>query len=417
MRVAILESEPGVKGPTRFTFNLRQGFIELGHDCQVVSFTKSGKSRKSWGTAQFGGRWWGDTPDVTVRTPDLVDALDAYDMVVLPEIRVLAHDKATIKKGDGSLPEYVDALRRTKTRWTTALHGTPYIQSEIPFVKDLLESPSRGGAFITTRDNPENDANGYFASSKWIRTRLPYLPRHEINEPVPMTNIVGVTGRFVYNKGQPLAAISGVFLPENIRMEIWGACSVGLGPSPTYLVYEQLKEHFGATGRRHAIIDKSKLGQPGFDEDGNVITPFHWDLKLPAGPEISYLGNYHDPVAVNSRFRVHLNLTAGNFSSGHCEFTTMEALEAGAMCVTPKHLSDVEFKMNIIDYYSKSPTHAKLIKPEGIALAQQIAESVKESLAIPDNERYEMARHNRAMLRDINSPAKTAQAMIEGAFA
>lgn len=413
MRVAILEPEPSVKGPTRFAFNLREGFTQLGHDCQVVSYTKSGKTRVSWGKAQHGGRWWGTAPDVVVKTSNLVELLDTYDLVVLPEIRVLAHDKAATKAGEGVLPDYVDALRKTKTRWTTALHGTPYIQSEIPFVKDLLDSPSRANAFVTTRDNPEGDANDYFSSIKWVRTRLPYLPRHEINDPIPMTNIVGVTGRFVYNKGQPLAAIAGAFLPENIRMELWGSCSVGLGPSPTYLVYEQLKEHFGATGKRHAVIKPENVGKPGFDEDGNVITPYHWDLKVPNGPEISYLGNYYDPVEVNSRFRVHLNLTAGNFSSGHCEFTTMEALEAGAMCVTPKHLSDPEFKMNIIDYYTKSPTHAKLVHADGIELAKRAAESVKESLAIPDAERFEIAKYNRALLRDMNSPARTAQAMID----
>lgn len=415
MKVAILEPEPGVKGPTRFAFNLRHGFTELGHECQVVSFTKSGKVRSSWGKAQPGGRWWGDVPDVVVKTAQLVDALDTFDMVVLPEIRVLAHDKDATKKG--VVPDYVEALRRTKTRWTTALHGTPYIQKEIPFVEKLLDSPSRGGAFITTRDNPESDANDYFSSIKWIRTRLPYLPRHQIDDPVPMTDIVGVTGRFVYNKGQPLAAISGTFLPEWVTMEIWGACSIGMGPSPTYLVYEQLKQHFGATGKRHAVIKEENLNKPGYDEDGNVITPYTWDLKLPDGPAISYLGNYHDPTVVNSRFRVHLNLTAGNFSSGHCEFTTMEALEAGAMCVTPKHLSDTEFQMNIIDYYEKSPSHAKLIEPDALALAQRIAGSVMESLAIPTDQRLEIAKHNRAMLRDINSPARTAQAMIDGAFA
>ena len=416
MRVAILESEPGVKGPTRFAFNLRQGFEQLGHECQVVSFTKSGKTRKSWGTPQHGGRWWGDTPDLVVKTKDLVAALDSFDFVVLPEIRVLAHDKAALKLGENVLPEYVDALRRTKTRWTTALHGTPYIQKEIPFVAALLESPSRANAFVTTRDNPQNDANDFFASLNWVRTRLPYLSRHNIDDPVPTGDVVGVTGRFVYNKGQPLAAVTGTFLPPHITMELWGACSIGLGPSPTYLVYEQLKDTFGAQGVRHAKLNMDKVGQPGFDLDGNVITPYLWDRQIPNGPAIRYLGNYHDPVVVNSRFRVHLNLTAGNFSSGHCEFTTMEALEAGAMCVTPKHLSDSEFKMNIIDYYDKSPTQAKIVHPDGLELAKKIAGSVCESLAIPDAERFEIAKHNRALLRVLNAPKVTAQAMIDSAF-
>ena len=86
------------------------------------------------------------------------------------------------------------------------------------------------------------------------------------------------------------------------------------------------------------------------------------------------------------------------------------------MCVTPKHLSDSEFKMNIIDYYDKSPTQAKIVHPDGLELAKKIAGSVCESLAIPDAERFEIAKHNRALLRVLNAPKVTAQAMIDSAF-
>jgi hypothetical protein len=73
--------------------------------------------------------------------------------------------------------------------------------------------------------------------------------------------------------------------------------------------------------------------------------------------------------------------------------------------------------MNIIDYYDKSPTHAKLVDSVGLDLARKAADSVMESFDIPDTERLEIAKYNRALLREMNSPAKTAQAMIDGAFA
>ena len=127
MRVAILEPEPGVKGPTAWAFRVRYGFQQLGHECDVVSFTKSGKTRASWGKPQPGGRWWSEAPDVVVKTVNLVQTFDTYDMIVLPEIKVPLHDKMAIKEsektGQDVLPEYVDALRKTKTKWTTSLHG------------------------------------------------------------------------------------------------------------------------------------------------------------------------------------------------------------------------------------------------------------------------------------------------------
>jgi hypothetical protein len=115
MKVAILEPEPGVKGPTAWAFRLKHGFIGLGHECDVVSYTKSGKSRKAWGTPQPGARWWSEAPNVVVKTENIVEVLDSYDMIVLPEIKIPQHDKIALKAGEGVLPEYVDALRRTKT--------------------------------------------------------------------------------------------------------------------------------------------------------------------------------------------------------------------------------------------------------------------------------------------------------------
>lgn len=411
MKVAILEPEPGVKGPTAWAFRLKQGFIALGHECDVVSYTKSGKPRKAWGTPQPGGRWWSEAPNVVVKTKDLVSTLDSYDMVVLPEIKIPLHDKTALKAGEDVLPEYVDALRRTKARWTTALHGSFYPEKDIPFVRQLLESPSRGTSLVTMSEESAKMSNDIFSGMTWIKGTLPYIPRFEIDDPLPSENIVGTSGRFIYNKGQPLIALSGAYLPEDITVEIWGSCSVGLGPSPTFIVYEQLREHFGAQVKRYATrIDESK------GPDGNIITPYPWDARVPGHALIRYLGNYLDSAAVAKRFKVHMNLTGKNFAQGLIEYSTLEAADAGAMCIVPQHLSDPAFRMMVLDWYESSPTQGRLVSDEGIEIVKKVAQAFETCLQISDKDRLEIARHNRETLRKTNSPQSTAQVMIESAF-
>jgi hypothetical protein len=414
MRVAILESEPGVKGPTAWAFRMRHGFKSLGHECDVVSFTKSGKPRKSWGKPQPGGRWWSEAPDVVVKTSDLVAMLDSYDMIVLPEIKIPLHDKMAIKAGEGVLPEYVDALRRTKTKWTTALHGSFYPDKDIPFVRQLLESESRGSMLVTMSDDSANDSNELFKTMKWIKGCMPYIPQCAIDDPISKEWIVGTSGRFIYNKGQPVVALGGAQLAEHVTVEIWGSCSVGLGPSPTYIVYELLREHFSAQVVRYPTrVDPEKFNG---SMDGNIITPYPWDARIPGKALVRYLGNYTDPIAIAKRFRVHMNLTAHNFARGLVEYSTLEAADAGAMCIVPKHLSDPVFRMLVLDWYVGSPTQSRLVKDEGIEIIGKITDAFNTCLNISDADRFEIAKHNREVLRTRNDPRKSAEIMIESAF-
>jgi hypothetical protein len=414
MKVAVFEPEPGVKGPTAWGFRLRYGFQQLGHSCDVVSFTKSGKARTSWGQPRPGGRWWSEAPDVVVKTAHLVETFDKYDMVVLPEIKVPLHDKQAIKKGEGALPEYVDALLRTRTRWTTALHGSFYPEKDIPFVGKLLESPSRGSKLVTMSDESARHSNDMFAKMEWIKGPMPYIPKFEVDAPITDSRVVGTSGRFIYNKGQPLVALAGAFLPEDVTVEIWGSCSVGLGPSPTYIVYELLKEHFKAQAVRYAKnVNPEKYNG---SMDGNIVTPYPWDARVAGRALIRYLGNYTDSAAIAARFRVHMNLTAHAFARGLVEYSSLEAADAGALCIVPGHLSDPAFRMMVLDWFTKSPTQSRLVQDEGLALIKRIADAFSTCLEIPDNQRVEIARHNREVLRTRNDPRKTAEVMIESAF-
>jgi hypothetical protein len=348
-----------------------------------------------------------------VKTGDLTEALDSYDMVVLPEIKVPTHDKAALKIGDGALPEYVDALRRTKTPWTTALHGSFYPERDTPFVRQLLESESRGSKLVTMSDDSVG-SNELFKDIEWIKGSMPYIPRCAIDDPIPMGKIVGTSGRFIYNKGQPVIALAGAQLDPDVTVEIWGSCSVGLGPSPTYIVYEMLRDFYGAQVIRYAKNTAAEKAHP--KADGNIITPYPWDARIEGKALVRYLGNYTDPVAVAQRLSVHMNLTSYSFARGLVEYSSLEAADAGSMCVVPGHLSDPQFRMLVLDWYTSSPTQGRLVKPEGQEIIAKVTDAFNTCLAISDADRVEIARHNREVLRVRNDPRKSAEIMIESAF-
>jgi hypothetical protein len=410
MRVAILEVEPRVCGPTSWAFRLRYGFQQLGHECHVVSYTKSGKTRTSWGKPIPGGRWWSEAPDVVVKEMHLLQTLDTYDMVVLPEIKVPLHDKQALKLEDGSLPLYVDVLRKTKARWTTALHGSFYPPKDTPFLEQLLDSPTRGASLVTMSD-ASVESNSMFEKVGWIKGPMPYIPRCAIDLPPTNDWTVGTSGRFIYNKGQPLVALAGTVLPEHVTVEVWGSCAVGRGPSPTYIVFEILRDHYGAKVKRYANPDPVMQR-----EDGNIVTPFPWDARLEGHALIRYLGNYTDPVATARRFRVHANLTAYNFARGLVEYSTLEAVDAGSLCIVPQHLSDPQFRMLVLDWYKGSPTQKRLELDEGKELIAKVGAAFETCLNIDDATRFEIVKHNREVLRTRNDPRATAQVMIDSAF-
>jgi hypothetical protein len=410
MRVAILEVEPRVCGPTSWAFRLRHGMQELGHHCDVVSYTKSGKRRSSWGKPIPGGRWWSESPDVVVKEQYLQSTLDSYDMIVLPEIKVPLHDKQALKLEDGSLPLYVEVLKKTTARWTTALHGSFYPAKDAPFLEQLLDSPNRGASLVTMSD-ASVESNEMFKQVGWIKGPMPYIPRCAIDLPLTDNRTVGTSGRFIYNKGQPLVALAGTELPEDVTVEVWGSSAVGRGPSPTYIVYEILRDHYKAKTKRYGNPDPI-MNRP----DGNIVTPFPWDARLEGHALIRYLGNYTDPVATARRFRVHANLTAYNFARGLVEYSTLEAADAGALCIVPQHLSDPQFRMMVLDWYTASPTQKRLEEEVGKVLIKKVAEAFETCLNIDDASRFEIVKHNREVLRTRNDPKLTAQVMIDSAF-
>lgn len=414
MRIACFDPEPRVCGPTNWNFQLREGFRLLGHETHVVSHTKSGKSRKSWGTPQNGGRWWGSAPDLVVKDVDLVATLDSYDMIVLPEIKVPSQDKQAKKLTEQTqtecLPIYVDALLRTRTPWTSALHGSMYPDRDTPFVAKLFESPSRGD-YLVTMSEDSVESSTILQTIKWMKAPMPYTPQCAIDDPIVDNRTVGTTGRFIFNKGQPIVALAGVFLPADVIVEIWGSCAVGQGPSPTFLVYEILKDNYHSQAKRYPTSFDPSIGP-----DGNTVTPFPWDARPPGGALVRYLGNYTSQIGVAKRLSVHVNLTSHGFARGLVEYSTIEAADAGAINIVPEHLSDPQFRMMVVPEFQPFSSPKRIAGEEANATARMVAERIMACLDQPRSWKEEVVRHNRETMRTRNDPRICAQAMIDSAF-
>lgn len=408
MKIACLDPEPRVCGPTNWNFQLREGFKLLGHESHVISHTKSGRPRKSWGTPVNGGRWWSAAPDYVVKDEYLAQSLDSYDMVVLPEIKVPSQDKAALKAD--KLPVYVDALLRTKTPWTSALHGSMYPDRDTPFVAKLFESPSRGEHLVTMSDDSVTSSN-VLQTIKWQKAPMPYTPQCAVDDPIVDARTVGTTGRFIFNKGQPIVCLAGVFLPADVTVEVWGSCAVGQGPSPTFLVYEILKEKYQAQAKRYPTSFDPAIGP-----DGNTVTPFPWDARPPGGALVRYLGNYTNQIGVAKRLGVHVNLTSYNFARGLVEYSTLEAADAGAINIVPQHLSDPQFRMMVVEAFQPFSSPKRIESDEANVTAKTIADKIMVCLDMPRAHKEAIVRHNREVMRTRNDPRLCAQAMIDSAF-
>ena len=404
MKIAIYEPEPRICGPLTYAYHVKAGLIALGHEVDVVSFTKSGKARVSWGTPKPGARWWLKPLDRVDKNVNAINVLKEYDMIILPEIRNPSHDKEAIK--EETIPLYVKALVEAGVPWTTALHGTNYGEKETVFTEQLLSSPTRGKSLVTASHSSVESCE-MFKNMDWMFAHLPYVPTFSIDADIPRDpRTVGGMGRFIYNKGQHIVAMSGAFMPEDVTVEVWGACSIGMSASPTFITYEELV--------RKGPWDGQRFGPDG--TDGNVIQPYNWEARLAGHAMVKYLGNYDKPLEVASRFVAHAGLTSGNFSRGLVEFSTLEAMDGGALPIVPKHLADDEFEMFVLPTYENALSFSKLRADD--STVHELADMYMKCLDVWQDvtERNRIVQHNREVMRKRNDPKVIAQIFIDSAM-
>lgn len=406
--------------------HLMAGFIELGHEAVVLSSTKSGRSRNSWGEVKWGNHWSVFSPELVVKDDNLVEALNSFDLIVLPEPKVPGLDKEAMKFKDEDgkrvsplIPVYVDALQRTSTPFIFALHGNDYDEKSAPFMDALMMADSWSGVIISHSER-STSSNPRFSIEKVIHSPLPYAPSRAIDAPREYAKTVGTTGRFIFNKGPHLVALAaGLLEPSDATVELWGSAAAGLGASTTFVTYEALL----ASAEKYARYgdQEAKKDDPRVTEHGNTIRPYLWDVRLKTGQLVRYLGNYTDPVAVSERLAVHVNLTGYKFSGGLVEYSTLEAMDAGSFCIVPPHVHDSRFMLQKFELENPPGTpNAALKQPE---LLQRLATTINEQLEYATTTdpsimhgNDTMREINRNAIREVNNPATIAQTFIDGAF-
>jgi hypothetical protein len=409
VKVAIYEPEPRICGPMTCAYHLQAGFQALGHECDVITFTKSGKPSITWGSMRQHIRWYRRAPDVTEKYADSREVLSRYNLVILSDVRTILQDKEALK-GTGAIvkdkPDYLAVLAGARTKFTTAVHGNFYPPSEVQFAAELFALPNFTGSAITFAPRAPDASAHVWPDVKWVNTPLPYNMLSEANDDsVSPGKAAGITGRFIPNKGHGLLGLAAGLGLVDGDVELWGACSVGAGPSQSYRVFEFLTKELGLAGTRAG-------NEPDTVSGGDIIRPHPWQVAGPAGL-VSYKGGYEDPIIACWRLAVHCDLTAATFSHG-MEFSQFESIDAGCGQVAVESMWYPEFAGEVIPAIQVISGEKKLNGTEaGRAILNTVSDAVNKAKSKSPVLRRVEARHNRMALAEVCKPATAAQKFLE----
>lgn len=413
-RIAIYDPEPRVCGPSTWAHHLKAGFQELGHHCDVVVLTRSGKPSIRWGEdgMRHGIRWWSQVPDRVEKDVNGGIIFDSYDGVVLADVRTMLQDKEALKgrtRLNPEWPDYLAVLSRSQSPFTFALHGNLYPPSEVPFAARLIGLPNFTGHAITHSPDSPKASMEIWPNVVWHEAKLPYrIKKRDDPRAVSPGSAIGMTGRYVPNKGHHLLAMTTAskLLQFGRDIELWGACSIGNGPSQSYKTFEVLTQTLGLKGERHGE-------QPWTPSGGNLIRPYPWEVQVPDGPQIAYKGGYVHPVETAERLHVHVDLTAFNFSR-QIEYAHLEAIDAGCRLVSVTSMWDPRFVGVNLNPIERMFGESKLINSaEGKDLMTRVAEAVEASVVLSETQAADHAAHNRGVAQRVHDPATSASVFLE----
>lgn len=409
MRIAIYEPEPMVCGPMVWAGYLQAGFRSLGHECDVITFTRSGKSRAIWNDPEtsHGLRWRDVPPDEVGRYSTATDLLQQYDGVILNDARTVMHDRSA-QAGTSYLhahtPDYLSVLAVGQVPFTFALHGNAYPVKELPFAERLMALPGFTGTAVSHSPLAvKQGAPTWRHRVSFVITPLPFVPQFTIDDDLP-DNIgdlpVGITGRYTSTKGHHALAWAAAYdlLPQGVNVELWGSCLINRAPSLSFNTFEQL----------------TKAGLIGARADAHVTAPAIWSVGSPDGTDISYKGGYRDGRLVAQELSAHVDLTSSRFSAGAMEFSQLEAIDAGRAQVSVDSMWDPQFIGETIPAVHVWPGDGRFRTDESTRqLLHNIGGAVSTVLAIDPDTRRQNAVANRITLARVHDPKITARIYLK----
>jgi FkbM family methyltransferase len=404
-----------------WAFHLRDGIRENGHECDVVTFTRSGNPRKAWGQGNMrpGIRWWGQSPDVVGRLTEAAQILDGYDAVILTDVRTVMQDKDAASGGSylvDAQPDYLTVLEDTSTPFTFALHGNNYPTHEVPFAERLVALPNFVGAAVTHSPTSPNLSRHLWPDVDFTESPLPYRMRTKPDDdtlagapydPSVPSDVVGITGRYITTKGHHALAMTAAhgYLPRVDHVQLWGASSLSLAASATYKTFEALclGKPLNLAGVRHGVVKPGERTETG----GDVIRGYHWDVTVPDGPKVSYLGGYEDGFSTCQGLNVHVDLTAAAFSDG-MEYSQFESIDAGCLQVSVGSMWSDDFTGVVINRVEQWPHESKIDDD----VLRQLGSAVNASVGLTEQMRRVVVRHNREVLSRKHAPKVVASTFL-----
>jgi len=416
MRVSIYEPDPRICGPGTWARHLRQGFRDLGHECDVVTFTRLGKRSPNWGRiekAKGSSMSCSLVPDVCAKLAEAHDVLNSYDLVVLADVKTSPLDNAALKDPMLDEPTYLTVLRKTRTKWASALHERWYFappdpvppgvseRSGSPFINELLALDSFSG-FVMAHSADFDKYCGALQRCRKVLRPLPFSLEHSEAQAMkprdPLT--FAVIGRMVPTKHRHVTnemLTRGML--KNAHAHYGGGCVCTHGPSDTYVMQERLGQDGWATDWGDDGVRKTKPFE-AWHENGNVV---------------EYHGAYVDPYEVLQHARCHVGITDCDFSGGLLEFATLEAIDCGCLpIVTRPFVPDfgTQCELGVIEREFRKFGH-RACKDESNALYEEMAELVADA-----SRRWgaDVIQHNRECIRVENDPREQAKTLIEGAL-
>jgi hypothetical protein len=303
------------------------------------------------------------------------------------------------------LPAYIRALSEAGTPWASCMHDPGYGPKLAPFLPQLMEV-APPAVIVTHRP-------GSFESGDWAmdagaaparHVETPYLPYASTPQENRGRRVVGMTGRYINNKGQPtlVAAAAEGLLPLGWDVAIGGASPLGAGPNHTFLTFESLTgKHYKYEGYRQG--------------NGNVTTGDPWRVSV-WGNVIDYDGPYDDGVSYSTHHGIHVNATEVGFSgAGSLEYSDLEAIDAGCLLVLPTHRNQGQAYV-ASEYELTKCANAELspiddARRETIEnLARAVTHSAEQWSDQPGASTIREA--NRQATRDLNHPGRYAEKIL-----
>jgi hypothetical protein len=415
VRVAIYEPYPRVGGSIIWSRHAQAGLHALGHSCDVVASTKSGKTPVLWKTDAIdkwqtvGNRWAQFTPDVVVKQSDLFETLRGYDLVILPDAWSVLHDNRAAKAGVE--PDYLTLLGdlgRVGVPWTTVLHGTASTYATAKFTDRLFHATPGFSRSLLTHFAVPSELPERFNGLTLNPVPLPYAPVHDLDGPFYQGLRIGMTGRLVPIKGAHLlvGAVDREAVPFYWSVDLAGGADVGYGDSYSHQLWRALTTH----GWDDASVDSP---------NANPKRALPWKAFKTHRPIVRYTGAYRHGVDVASQLTVHATLTNASLTS-FTEYATLEAIDAGCVVVAPARHVDRRYhavlvhelgKTTLRGIFDESSTVSPVV--ERVANALQVAVRHAED---PVTRSEDYALYNRRVLREIQDPATVMAVLLREAM-